>query len=340
MGYTVLYIAFGAVALWLLGEVLLQYKARLRWRLLAFAGFMGVVAGVALPQVVLIVLGAAAFGTGQTFVTLSYRRGFTTGWSLAAGRPGPSRRRKNIPEDATLEVSGVEETEYADAYPDEPVAPANTRVFSAGYGEEADRAQIYSPSPMPDETGEYGIYTDRSSYVSDPYTSGGFEGYGAQGYGTDWQEEPQPATAYAYDTFAAGTADDDVFANGASGTGSYSGGYDQQQPYQQEPYQPYSYASYDSAPQPAESPAYDPYGQYQQQDYGYQQQYPQDAYQPDPQSYGYAAPQQGDAWAPADPYAQQLPHIPQQPQPPYDQPDPAETYDPYQQYPTYQPNGY
>jgi hypothetical protein len=37
MGWTVLYIAFGIVALWLLGEVLLQYKARLRWRLLASA---------------------------------------------------------------------------------------------------------------------------------------------------------------------------------------------------------------------------------------------------------------------------------------------------------------
>jgi hypothetical protein len=41
MGYTVLYIAFGVVALWLLGEVLLQDKARLRWRALAFVGFLG-----------------------------------------------------------------------------------------------------------------------------------------------------------------------------------------------------------------------------------------------------------------------------------------------------------
>lgn len=46
MGWTVLYIAFGVVALWLLGEVLLQYKARLRWRVLAFCGFLGVVLGV------------------------------------------------------------------------------------------------------------------------------------------------------------------------------------------------------------------------------------------------------------------------------------------------------
>src|SRR3954462_9301811 len=93
MGFTVLYIAFGVVALWLLGEVLLQYKARLRWRLLAFAGFMGVVGGVALRQVGVIVLGALAFGAGQARVTLSYKRGFSTGWALG-GRPGSSRRRR------------------------------------------------------------------------------------------------------------------------------------------------------------------------------------------------------------------------------------------------------
>ncbi|GHF31833.1 hypothetical protein GCM10010218_10950 [Streptomyces mashuensis] len=82
MGWTVLYIAFAVVALWLLGEVLLQYKARLRWRLLAFAGFLGVVAGVVIPSVAVIVAGTLAFGVGQTFVTLSFRRGFSRGWAL------------------------------------------------------------------------------------------------------------------------------------------------------------------------------------------------------------------------------------------------------------------
>ena len=62
MGWTVLYIAFGVVALWLLGEVLLQYKARLRWRLLAFAGFLCVVLGVLMPNVIVIGLGAIAGG--------------------------------------------------------------------------------------------------------------------------------------------------------------------------------------------------------------------------------------------------------------------------------------
>ncbi|SEQ45363.1 hypothetical protein SAMN04487983_1005123 [Streptomyces sp. yr375] len=82
MGWTVLYIAFGVVALWLLGEVLLQYKARLRWRLLAFVGFLGVVFGVLIPSVVVIALGAAAFAVGQTYVTLSFRRGFAEGWAF------------------------------------------------------------------------------------------------------------------------------------------------------------------------------------------------------------------------------------------------------------------
>lgn len=94
MGWTVLYIAFGVVALWLLGEVLLQYKARLRWRVLAFCGFLGVVLGVLLPSVAVIIAGAVAFAVGQTYVTLSFRRGFSTGWAIG-GSPGASRRRRD-----------------------------------------------------------------------------------------------------------------------------------------------------------------------------------------------------------------------------------------------------
>src|SRR3954471_5654739 len=110
MGFTVLYIAFGVVALWLLGEVLLQYKARLRWRLLAFAGFLGVVLGVLIPSVVVIGLGAAAFAVGQTFVTLSFRRGFAAGWAVghrSREDGGGSKSRRGEPEhqEPPLEVS-------------------------------------------------------------------------------------------------------------------------------------------------------------------------------------------------------------------------------------------
>lgn len=122
MGWTVLYIAFGIVALWLLGEVLLQYKARLRYRLLAFIGFVGVVLGVLMPSVVVIGLGAAAFAVGQTYVTLSFRRGFAEGWALngrsASGKPAkPSKHRRGEPDhqDPTLEVSDLEATD-APAY--------------------------------------------------------------------------------------------------------------------------------------------------------------------------------------------------------------------------------
>ena len=98
MGWTVLYIAFGVVALWLLGEVLLQYKARLRWRLLAFAGFLGVVLGVLIPVGARSsALGAIAFAIGQTYVTLSFRRGFSAGWAVRAGVRGEGEERRQPP---------------------------------------------------------------------------------------------------------------------------------------------------------------------------------------------------------------------------------------------------
>lgn len=121
MGWTVLYIAFGIVALWLLGEVLLQYKARLRWRLLAFVGFLGVVFGVLIPSVIVIGLGAAAFAVGQTYVTLSFRRGFAEGWAVGNRQGAESgadkglgkskRRRGEDHQDPALEVSDLETAE-------------------------------------------------------------------------------------------------------------------------------------------------------------------------------------------------------------------------------------
>ncbi|MFI5618486.1 hypothetical protein [Streptomyces sp. NPDC051567] len=112
MGMTVLYIAFGFVALWLLAEVLMQYKARLRWRLLAFTGFLGVVAGVVLPSVPVIVAGAVAFAVGQILVTLSFRKGFEAGWALRRGgapvRRSGRRRSGGTRPEPTLRVTPVE----------------------------------------------------------------------------------------------------------------------------------------------------------------------------------------------------------------------------------------
>jgi hypothetical protein len=274
MGWTVLYIAFGIVALWLLGEVLLQYKARLRWRLLAFVGFLGVVLGVLIPSVVVIGLGAAAFAVGQTYVTLSFRRGFAAGW--AVGRPGaddaekPSRRRgKGERQDPTLEVSDLEAADGADgvhgdtgtmrALPgyeslsyghdddfdrDDVFTPAlpHSQPRSSGEAPITEATAVYDPQPLPDDTGSYGVYGDS-----------------AQQPGAD-QTQDQYATAdqgYAYDY---------------SGYGQQSYGYDpsgqQQYAGYSDPYagtQTYGGASYDTA-----------YGG--QQDYGQQDYGTQDAY--------------------------------------------------------------
>ncbi|MEW1640188.1 hypothetical protein AB0469_39775 [Streptomyces sp. NPDC093801] len=183
MGMTVLYIAFGFVALWLLAEVLMQYKARLRWRLLAFAGFLGVVAGVVLPSVLVIAVGALAFAVGQTLVTLSFRKGFVAGWALRKGkgaepaRPeGKSRRRRSggpapRPEPA-LEVTGLE---YGSQ------GPAPSRDDAADRDDQDDR-NVFTPQPVPEETGSYGIQSfaprqpDATAAFASPFAADGQDG--------------------------------------------------------------------------------------------------------------------------------------------------------------------
>ncbi|MEU5998069.1 hypothetical protein [Streptomyces sp. NPDC047197] len=230
MGWTVLYIAFGCVALWLLGEVLLQYKARLRWRLLAFGGFLGVVIGVLLPSVVVIGLGAIAFATGQTYVTLSFRRGFSTGWALG-GQPGLSKRRKSprgvggeAPQEPTLQVSDLE---YEDAGPAGP--PPET---APGTG-------VYAPEPLPDDTGQYGVYSDTAyaQQQSAPADSGyGYDTYATAGY------DPQQPYAYG----ETGQQQYAAYSDPYIGTQTYGG--------QQ------SYDAYGDQQQYASYPAADPYG--------------------------------------------------------------------------------
>ena len=291
MGYTVLYIAFGVVALWLLGEVLLQYKARLRWRLLAFAGFLGVVLGVYLPSVIVIGAGAVAFATGQTFVTLSYRKGFSTGWAIrrggdaeteadadaeagaeapaepAAASGGRSRRRAKGGAAAAQPLPVEPELSVESEAPAETFAE-QTAAYNYEYDASVfDSTQVYQPVPLLEDGDEFPVYDGQSTYTPDPYTSGGYEGYGAQGYGNDWQQQPQPQTA----------------------------SWDASQ-------QSYGYA--------------DPYSGQQQQSYGYDT--PADGVwvpQPDP---GQQQQQQ-----------QQQPYIPPQQQPQPEQPQYADPYDPY-----------
>ncbi|MDI1458109.1 hypothetical protein NHG22_30535 [Streptomyces sp. ATE26] len=259
MGWTVLYIAFGVVALWLLGEVLLQYKARLRWRLLAFAGFLGVVVGVLMPSVVVIGAGAIAFALGQTYVTLSFRRGFASGWAVKRPEDEPesggSKRRRGRAErrEPTLEVSGPEaggghddagygheQPAHADEYDhDDVFTPARSAEPSAdGAG------TVYEPQPLPDDTGSYGVYGD-TAYAGAAQAQGadqnyayGYAGYGQQDYGYD-QGGQQGYANYS----------DPYVGTQGYGDASYDAGYGQQQ-YGQQGYgqDPYAGGGYGETP--------------------------------------------------------------------------------------------
>jgi len=268
MGWTVLYIAFGVVALWLLGEVLLQYKARLRWRLLAFTGFLCVVIGVLMPSVPVIALGAIAFATGQTYVTLSFRKGFSTGWAIG-GKPGESRRRRGGGGERkpTLEVSDLE-VEYEGDAPSAPAAPPSAP------------AAVYETEPMPDDTGQYGIYTDSAPQRP--------------------AHEPQGAPGYdAYDPYTDHPAQQPQGQDSYAGAGQYDYGTD-----------PQSYAAYSdpyvgttaSTPQYG---SYDTYGNYD--GYGNQQQYGDPYGQAD--TYGSETPP-GGVWVPQQREGEQYPQQP------------------------------
>jgi hypothetical protein len=262
MGWTVLYIAFGVVALWLLGEVLLQYKARLRWRLLAFTGFLGVVVGVLIPSVVVIALGAATFAIGQTYVTLSFRRGFSAGWAVSAPALGPLgvKPRRGEPEwqEPALEVSGLKASE--DGFVGDDVKCGQGSVGCGdGFGRDdvltsnrqpqptvAETTATYEAQPIGEETGSYGICGDVAYAATD------------QNYPSAGEPQDQYATAdqgYAYDGYS---------------------GYDQQQ-YGYDPTSQQRYAAYSDpyiGTQTYGGASYDAYGQ---QQYG-QQGHGQDQY--------------------------------------------------------------
>ncbi|MEW2286609.1 hypothetical protein [Streptomyces sp. NPDC047841] len=258
MGWTVLYIAFGGVALWLLGEVLLQYKARLRWRLLAFGGFLGVVVGVLMPSVIVIGLGAIAFAVGQTYVTLSFRRGFASGWAVK--RPGPeaaagSKRRRGRADRHAPDPQGAD-PESAPAADDGDPGATGHEPYGHGqahgdYDDDYDRddvftpaaraadptaaetTAVYEPQPLPDDTGNYGVYGDPAHAHPAPQGDQPSYAYDYSGYG-----QPQ---GYAYDGAAQqGYANYSDPYIGSQPHGSYDQGYaqqyGQQQGYAQDPY--------------------------------------------------------------------------------------------------------
>ncbi|NGO87111.1 hypothetical protein [Streptomyces sp. 196(2019)] len=237
MGWTVLYIAFGLVALWLLGEVLLQYKARLRWRLLAFGGFLGVVMGVLLASVPVIVVGTLAFATGQTYVTLSFRRGFSTGWAIG-GSPGESRRRRGGGERAaakepTLEVSGLEVSDPATPQAGDPFDSFGHGTGTPAAASDASTS-VYEPLPLPDDTGQYGVYSDSGDRGSrddqQQYAADGaqpqFAGYDPYGGYDPHRTQDGSAGPYDYGTGPQSYAAYSDPYIGTTGASASYGGYD------------------------------------------------------------------------------------------------------------------
>ncbi|MFE6699541.1 hypothetical protein [Streptomyces sp. NPDC057718] len=291
MGWTVLYIAFGLVALWLLGEVLLQYKARLRWRLLAFGGFLGVVVGVLLASVPVIVVGTLAFATGQTFVTLSFRRGFSTGWAIG-GSPGESRRRRGggsgaAVKEPTLEVSDLEVSDLE-------VSDLEVSDLDAAAGYSPPPAappapSVYEPQPLPDDTGQYGVYGDTG------YDPNGDARQG-QGHDADPSAQPQYAAYDPYTGYEQQPAQDPYAGTYDYGTGEQS-------------YAAYS-DPYIGTTNQAPSYGYDAYGNGDAYDsQGGQQSYAD----PYAQNYGVDTPP-GGVWVPQQRDAEQYPPMePEQP---------------------------
>ncbi|MBT3149730.1 hypothetical protein HTV45_02185 [Streptomyces sp. CHD11] len=318
MGWTVLYIAFGIVALWLLGEVLLQYKARLRWRLLAFAGFLGVVLGVLIPSVVVIGLGAAAFAVGQTYVTLSFRRGFAAGWAvnspkLAAVKGGRGGRGHEEPGPEASDPEPSHDGYGDDGHRDDGYGDAGHRDNRTGYGADddydrddvftpaartdqmtaAETTSVYEPQPMPDDTGSYGVYGTNPGYPDPSQDQYAAAAQGAdQNYAYDYsgygQQQGYDTTGQQYAAYS-----DPYIGNPTYGATSYdTGGYADPQQYAQQAHTQDPYAGGYGGETPAgglwvpqQRSADDPYGaelppeQQQQQ----QQQYP---YQGDGQTNG------------------------------------------------------
>ncbi|KUL37767.1 hypothetical protein ADL22_20465 [Streptomyces sp. NRRL F-4489] len=286
MGWTILYIAFGLVALWLLGEVLFQHKARLRWRALALAGFLGVVIGVIIPSVIVVALGAIAFATGQTYVTLSVRRGFAAGWTVG-GRPKPNRRRRARPARGagpTLQVSGLAEERAAEgaagagagAGENDPAGEGTAGHEAGGHdvsGHEVSGHDPYAAQPAAAPAG---------AATGGPAAPGADFGYAFADAPTVYAPQPLPdetgaygvyspdaradraAAPVSYDLFGNATTDGDPAeygqdpANGYGYGGSYGGqaGHDG---YGTHDGRADPYPAYDGSYQGAQAPYSDPY---------------------------------------------------------------------------------
>ncbi|SOB84581.1 hypothetical protein [Streptomyces sp. 1331.2] len=273
IGYLLLYAALAVVALWLVAEVLLQNRAPLHWRVLALVGFLGVAAGMSLGSVVVIGAGAALFAVGQTFVTLSVKRGYRNGWSLRnadGSLPGPLAK---VPLLGALTGGGAAAA----------VVVAEERVGEVSAVEEPPAAAQSEPEELPE-------VEQTAAFEMQELAQDGV-------YASSYYEQPQPHQQQVQDPYG----------------GAYQGGYDQQQwQTQQQTAYGYD-QSYGAYPQQQSPQQPDPYGNYQQQDQyaGYQQEqlHQQAAWDPNPQQHEHQ--HQHQQWQPQpDPQAQGVPQQP------------------------------
>ncbi|GAA2153792.1 hypothetical protein GCM10009760_51900 [Kitasatospora kazusensis] len=233
IGYLLLYAALAVVALWLTAELLLQHRAPLHWRALALAGFLCVVAGMAVNSVPVIGAGAAAFATGQVFVTLAVKKGRAGHWSLRGpdgSLPGPLAR---VPLLAAA-TGGAAVAAEAAVEPVGEVGPVEPEEAPVPF--EFDRMQelapedgVYTEDPAP------AYYEQQHQQQPEQYYQPGYQQPQYQEQYADQQQwqQPQQQPVYGYDQ-----------------------SYGTQQPQYQDPYG-----------QPQQQPEYqDPYGRQQYQD--------------------------------------------------------------------------
>lgn len=208
VGLAVLYTAFGVVALWLTGELLLQHRAEPHWRALALLGFLVLVAGVATGSLPLIGVGVVAFGAGQFLVTRSVRTTRRTHWSLRSADGGlpaavPPVLAKVFPAGGPAAETGPPPVLVGEVGPiQEAEAPAPVA--------EPEPAYVYDgPGSFPQQDYSQQAYPQQDyyqqSYEYQPQQGYQQQGYGQQQYQPEYVEqgyyapEPTPAPYYGYE---------------------------------------------------------------------------------------------------------------------------------------------
>jgi hypothetical protein len=215
---TLLYAAFAVVALWLLGELLLQRRAPLHWRALALVGFLVLVAGVVQGMLPLIGAGVLAFGAGQALATRAVKQpGGAAYWSLVAAERVPLVGRLFAGEEAAPEAKrrsrAARPEPVAEPIPASAPEPAveteaaptgameATAVFQADeYAVEGDGVYYAQPSQeqyQAQEQAAYYAYTEQASYP-DPYAQAYPPEYPEYG---QYQDQQQYAAYQSYESY-------------------------------------------------------------------------------------------------------------------------------------------